>query len=66
MWWDDQRKRNSAHFSRYKTMRTQIFLMIQKKVPKGENKFYGFTEQNRYACVQIRLMEGNGSRKKKR
>ena len=47
-------------------MRTQIFLMIQKKVPKGENKFYGFTEQNRYACVQIRLMEGNGSRKKKR
>lgn len=27
-------------------MRIQILLMIQKKVPKGENKFYGFTEQN--------------------
>lgn len=46
-------------------MRIQILLMIQKKVPRGENKSYGFTEQNRYARVQIRLMEGNGKGGKK-
>lgn len=33
---DDHGKRNSAHFSRHKRMRVQIFLMIQRKFPKGK------------------------------